>query len=189
MKRILVLLIILTMSLSVVVFADGEALAIETRAKLNIDTTKATVTTTNVEFTATSVDAKNMDIPKPIICPRPLFKMNKPVFFNGEKVEYDVIPHQLNGNSMLPLRFTLEAMGYEVIWVQEEFAIDIHKGAHWTRIYIGENEYTKNRMASIKLSSAPLIIEGRTLVPIEFFSEILSIGLEENNDEIVFLTK
>jgi len=108
------------------------------------------------------------------------------VLYNNERINYDVELSVIDNITMLPLRFTLEKMGYEVKWNEETRSVEIIKGAQWISFKIGENSYFKNRMAPIELSSAPVIINGRTMVPIEFFSEILSKGINIENGKVSF---
>ncbi len=108
------------------------------------------------------------------------------VLYNNEIINYDVDLKIIENITMLPLRFTLEKMGYEIKWNDETKSVEIIKGAQWTSIKIGENSYFKNRMAPIELSSAPIIVEGRTMVPVEFFTKILSKGINIENGKISF---
>lgn len=108
------------------------------------------------------------------------------VSFNGEKIEGDVEAQVIDGIAMVPLRSTLEAMGYTVTWNANTFSVDIMKGAQWTSISIGENAYFRNKMAPTPLSAAPVIVNSRTLVPAEFFAEILGLGLTVESGNIQF---
>ncbi|MEA1975545.1 MAG: protease inhibitor I42 family protein [Bacillota bacterium] len=87
---------------------------------------------------------------------------------------------------MIPLRSTLEEMGYTVKWNGENRTVEINKGAQYTVIAIDKNSYFKNKMAPISLSCAPIIVNDRTLLPIEFFTKILNKGIEIKNSEISF---
>jgi hypothetical protein len=100
---------------------------------------------------------------------------------NDENIEFDV-----NDITMVPLREIAEEMGYTVKWNNEDRTVEINKGAQWTSITIDKNSYFKNKMAPKALSSAPIIIEGRTMVPAEFFTEIFDKGVSINNGEISF---
>lgn len=114
------------------------------------------------------------------------------VYYNDDLIESDVKPQVIDGVTMIPLRSTVEKMGYEVTWNGEARSVEIKQGAQWTSIKISENAYFKNKMAPSPLSAAPVIVDGRTLVPAEFFNVILSKGLmivegnlELNDDEMV----
>ncbi|PKM94154.1 MAG: hypothetical protein CVU84_11880 [Firmicutes bacterium HGW-Firmicutes-1] len=102
--------------------------------------------------------------------------------FKGKTIQYDIEAQLVEGIFMVPLRHTLEEMDYKVTWNNKSKSVEISKGAQYTSINIGSNSYYKNKMAPIQLSSAPVIIEGRTLVPVEFLTEIIGNGVTiENN--------
>lgn len=110
--------------------------------------------------------------------------IEKNIYINEESLVLDVAPHSVDGIMMVPLAETLRTLGYEITWNGETRSIDILKGAQWTSITIGKNAYFKNRMAPSELSSAPIIIDGRTLVPVEFFNEVLRLGLDIQNGDL-----
>lgn len=112
---------------------------------------------------------------------------NITISYNGKKIDYDVLPQYINGKLMIPVRQTLETMGYEINWNQEEYSVEILKEANYTKLYIGDNNYIKNKMSPFSLSEAPIIKDSRTLVPVEFFHEVLSLGLKINDGNIEFI--
>lgn len=93
------------------------------------------------------------------------------------------------GVTLVPLRETAEALGYTVTWNGETSSIELSKGAKWTSIKIDENSYFKNRMAPWSLSSAPKLINDQTYVPIEFFADVLDMGIKIENKTISLDTK
>lgn len=101
-----------------------------------------------------------------------------------ELVNLDVQPQMVNGKWMVPLRAISEALGFEVTWDQETKQVQLAKSPHFTSVTIGLNSYFKHRMAPVALSAAPVIIEGRTLVPIEFLQHILGYGMMLNEGEL-----
>lgn len=72
-----------------------------------------------------------------------LIASNVHVYYNDETIDFDVNAQKIDGVTMIPLRATLEKMGYIVEWNQETKSVDIFKGAQWTSIKIGENKYFK----------------------------------------------
>lgn len=205
MKRIIAITICLVLSLNITVFAEGtEGLINEMEPILIECGTPPTGDPTillepelysfndNVEEIPIyeSLDTPvlyDKDVPELIICPPPTHGLEYNVYYGDDEINYDVSPMYVNGVIMLPLRFTLEEMGYEIEWVPEEYAVEIKKGAEWTKIYIGENSYFQNKKVPMELSCGPIIIDGRTLVPIEFFHEIMGFSFELKNDSILFL--
>lgn len=108
------------------------------------------------------------------------------ILVEDQSVQFDVQPQLIGGKLMLPLRSTLEKMDYLITWNNEEKSIELSKGVNFTKVFIGKNSYFKHKMASFSLSSEPLIVDGRTLVPIEFFHEVLNIYFEIENSQITF---
>lgn len=104
------------------------------------------------------------------------------VNFNDEKVKFDILPTLHNGMLMIPLSAVLNSADYKYEWKSETGSVDIIKGAQFTTVYIGKNQYFKNKMAPHSLSSEAIIVDGRTLVPVEFFNEVLgfNISLKDN---------
>lgn len=113
-----------------------------------------------------------------------LYGFNINTYYNNEIIDFDVNSQKIDGITMIPLRASLEKMGYSVTWKQETSSVEISKGAQWTSIKIGYNSYFKNKMAPISLSAAPTIMDGRTLVPAEFFTAILDKGVEVENGNL-----
>lgn len=89
----------------------------------------------------------------------------------------DVMPQVIDGKVMVPLRAIAEGLGYEVAWKRETQSVDLMKGPQFTSVYIANNAYFKNKMAARPLSAPPVIVDGRTLVPVEFVTEILGYGV------------
>jgi len=112
--------------------------------------------------------------------------VNEMVQFNDVDIKSDAIVQVVDGKVMVPLRSIAEIMGYTVTWNAETRSIEINQGAQWTSITVGNNAYFKNKMAAHELSSAPMIINNRTLVPVEFFADILSKSCIIENNQIKF---
>ncbi len=115
-----------------------------------------------------------------------LYSLSETATYNGIEITADVSVQEINGITMIPLRATLEAMGYLITWIPESKSVEIQKGANWTSIAINKNAYFKNRMAPHELSCAPVIVNSRTLVPIEFFADIIGCGIEVDSQKINF---
>lgn len=116
-----------------------------------------------------------------------LYTLNTSASYKGNIINADVAIQEIDGITMLPLRAIAEAMGYTITWDATSHSIDIQQGAQWTSIVIGENRYFRNKMAPWQLSSPPIIVNDRTLVPAEFFADILGKGIELNQKSINFL--
>ncbi len=99
------------------------------------------------------------------------------ITYLDETIEMDVAPQLVDGKVMVPLRSIAEALGYEVTWNGETGMVELFNGARYTAVTIGSNSYFVNRMAPSPLSSEPVIVEDRTLVPVEFVTDILGYGI------------
>jgi len=106
------------------------------------------------------------------------------IIFNDKVIDFDTKPQVIEGKVMVPLRFVAEALGYKVIWNGEKNSVDLMKGPQFTSVYIGSNSYFKNKMAASPLSIAPTIMDERTMVPVEFLTEILGYGVEFQNNKL-----
>lgn len=81
----------------------------------------------------------------------------------------------------VPLRSVAEALGYEVNWNALQSQIDIVALPFFSSLQVGHNQYSKYRMAPFSLSSAPIMLEGTTYVPMEFVGAVLgyAVGVED----------
>lgn len=75
--------------------------------------------------------------------------------------------------TMIPLREVAEGFGYTVNWNDEDWSIELIKGASYVTMAIGEDAYAFSRMAHRPLGKAPTLIDDKTYVPVAFVSEIL----------------
>lgn len=93
-----------------------------------------------------------------------------------------------NGVQMFPLRAICEAAGLEVKWDSELGTISVGTIPMGVNLSIGENAYTKARMAHQTLSAAPVAVNDRTFVPADFFTEILGaqVSTEDGEVSIIF---
>ncbi|MCP3775903.1 DUF4163 domain-containing protein [Paenibacillus sp. MZ04-78.2] len=95
---------------------------------------------------------------------------------NGKKLS--IIDATINmdakGTVTVPLRSVAESLGFELKWNAEQQAVELQKGAQWTTVRMGKDEYVMNKMAPVSLGTAPAInSEGKMYVPLAFFSDIL----------------
>jgi hypothetical protein len=77
------------------------------------------------------------------------------------------------GELFLPLRAVSEGLGYTLLWDQERKIAALYKEQTGVLMVAGSRLYAKNDGQNIYLSSAPLVKDGKTLVPLEFFSVVL----------------
>lgn len=100
---------------------------------------------------------------------------------NGVELRLDSPPVLKAGRTMVPVRFISESFGANVVWDEKGSGIAITlKGV---RIYLWKNNpiaiIEKNgARKSYKMDTAPIIVNGRTLVPVRFISEAYGSTIE-----------
>jgi hypothetical protein len=87
-----------------------------------------------------------------------------------------------NGVLMLPFRCVVEKLGYRLVWIGDIKMIVIYKNDKWATVTIGENTYANNFSDIIKLEHSPELIGSSTYIPINFFSEILNVKIETDEN-------
>lgn len=84
---------------------------------------------------------------------------------------------------MLPVRAISEALGYGVSWNNDERTVKIGNEYSFKP---DENNYI-NGETSVSLEAAPLIIDGRTFVPLSFFKDVMKINFVEFFNDNVWI--
>ena len=92
------------------------------------------------------------------------------VAIDGEYVEFDVPPQLINDRTMVPLRAIFEALGAEVDWENDTQTVTAAKDGVTIISTIGSTKMYIDDMEMI-MDVAPVLIEGRTLVPVRFVAE------------------
>lgn len=98
------------------------------------------------------------------------------VVLDGLPLSFDVPPVIIGGRTMLPFRHIAEALNIEVHWNAEEQAVTA-RGASTVVLTIGSHFAAVNDEI-VPLDAAPVIIDGRTLIPLRFFGEALGCRVE-----------
>lgn len=93
-------------------------------------------------------------------------------YINDKKVELETPPIIVNKRTMVPLRFVVEAFGGEIYWNGSDQSIKIIFSKKEIMMWIG-NQVAYINGEKYVLDSPPIVINGRTLVPIRFISEAL----------------
>lgn len=103
------------------------------------------------------------------------------VAIDGEYVEFDVQPQLINDRTMVPLRAIFEALGAEVDWdndtqtviaMKDDVTVTATIGS--TKMYIDDAEKT--------MDVAPMLLNGRTLVPVRFVAEAFDCDVDWDGD-------
>ncbi|WP_165452205.1 signal peptidase I [Paenibacillus thalictri] len=93
------------------------------------------------------------------------------VFVNGYQVIYNQLPIVEEGNTIVPFKPSMEALGYTVQW--DEATQTITGTAPNMKVELQVNRLTGYiNGESAELSAAPAIVKGSTFVPIRFLGEI-----------------
>ena len=130
------------------------------------------------------IDYMPIDInaPKTIILQidNPLMNVNgkdKPIEKSG-----DVAPFISNGRTLLPLRKVAEEFGAEVNWIDEEKKINLIYKDNQISLWIDSDGATVNG-EFLYLDSAPVIVNGKTYLPIRFIADSFGWELDWNGHE------
>lgn len=99
------------------------------------------------------------------------------VYLNGRKLIFDVQPQIINSRTMVPMRKIFEELGTVVGWNNNtQRAISVKKG-DVVSVSIGGQYLTVNDEQKL-LDSPPVIISGRTLVPVRAIAESFNCDVE-----------
>ena len=94
---------------------------------------------------------------------------------NGTSLEAPA-PWQDGTTIMVPLRAVAEALGYTVRWYPETEEVRVGPGISVT---IGQDRYVYMKTPLISLGTAPVLKNGVTWVPLNFFPEVLRTEIPE----------
>ena len=92
------------------------------------------------------------------------------VFINGLPVSFDVSPVMQNGRTLVPFRAIGEALDVQVTWDGATQTVNATASNNTVRLQMGSITGYRNQ-APIPLDVPPLNLNGRTLIPLRFFSE------------------
>ncbi len=92
------------------------------------------------------------------------------VTVDGTALALETAPQVVNGRVMLPYRAIAERLGARVSWDSRTRAVTVSKGNDVMQLTVGQTAAT-NRGNNITLDAAPLLVDGRVLVPLRFLGE------------------
>lgn len=98
---------------------------------------------------------------------------NVEIIVNDNKIEAPAAYVNKQGIVMVPLRPTSEALGFEVLWNNENRSITLGNDIS---LSIGVDKYINMQNPQINLGSAPTLVENRTFVPLSFFREVIQMN-------------
>ena len=113
------------------------------------------------------------------------------VLVNGVEVEFpDQQPVIIDYRTMIPMRSVFETMGAVVEWIDAEQKVTIELNERVVSLYIGNPEITVSTIVrsgtvtmrsspkTITMDVCPILLNGRTLIPIRFAAESLGATVE-----------
>ena len=83
----------------------------------------------------------------------------------------------------LPLRPLMEKMDYQVFWDAGMQNVSMEKGDQTSFMTIGSNQYVRNGQ-TITLDNAPILVNGKTMVPVTFFTNVMNKTVEVSNSHV-----
>lgn len=95
---------------------------------------------------------------------------SKSATINNQKRDLDAPPKIMGGRTMVPLRFISEAFGCNIEWDAKEQRIGILRYDISVNLWIGK-DYVEVNGQKLKIDSPPVIVAGRTMVPLRFIAE------------------
>lgn len=88
---------------------------------------------------------------------------------DGKALQPDVPAQIINDRTMVPIRFVVEALGLNVVYVDTTRTVVVRQGDMVVKLDIGGKAYENEQ--EIILDSPAVIINSRALVPVRFISE------------------
>lgn len=100
------------------------------------------------------------------------------VYINGAVVEFpDAKPYISDNRTLVPVRFISEHLGADVDWNGDTNTVTVTKDGESIELIIGSTEVVE-KGAIHSMDVAPVITEGRTMVPLRFVSEQLGVDVD-----------
>ncbi len=108
------------------------------------------------------------------------------IYYNGDYMTYDdVEPQIINDRTMLPFRKVLETMGAEVTYDEETRTVGAKRGDIELSFSLDSASVSVtagDSPSTLEMDTAPVIQDGRTLVPVRFMSEALGMRVGWDSD-------
>jgi uncharacterized repeat protein (TIGR02543 family) len=103
---------------------------------------------------------------------------------DGQQTGLDAAPVIQNNRTLLPIRAIVEAFGGTIEWHAELRVVTMYLNGHEVSLQIGNGQgYVNGVQTAIDVSDSkvvPIIISGRTLLPLRFVAENLGLQVEWN---------
>ncbi|MDD2585414.1 MAG: stalk domain-containing protein [Syntrophomonadaceae bacterium] len=99
------------------------------------------------------------------------------VLLDGGRINFDVPPAIQNGRTLVPFRAIAETLNIQVTWDAVTRSVKARSADIEVNMQI-DNQYASINNREVKMDTAPVIINGRTLIPARFFSETFGCKVE-----------
>ncbi|RIE17324.1 stalk domain-containing protein, partial [Candidatus Cryosericum septentrionale] len=108
---------------------------------------------------------------------------SRTMYVDGSPVVLEAAPIILNSRTLLPIRAIVEATGGTIAWEASTRKVTIVRKDKTLELWIGRNVATLNGK-SVNIDSdpkvVPIIMSGRTLLPLRFVAEALALDVQWN---------
>ncbi|MNJ49707.1 Protease inhibitor precursor [compost metagenome] len=101
----------------------------------------------------------------------------KSLTVNGTKQSIDVAPLLKDDTTYVPIKYVLDSFGGQSEWNSTAKKITVMSGSTLLELTVGKKEFTLNG-ARKQSAVSPIIVDGRTLVPLRLVSEALGIDVK-----------
>ena len=110
------------------------------------------------------------------------------VIVKGENVIFDQKPVIIDGRTLVPVRYVVEKLGYNVEWDGTTHTVYIKNSTIQNLVVQGEDIKVLVNNELIQFDVAPVIINGRTLIPIRAVVEKMGCNVEWDGDlQVVYI--
>ena len=103
------------------------------------------------------------------------------IVIDGKRQDYDVMPVNISGRVLVPLRGIFETLGAKVVYTDETKRVTATKGDTVVKLKIGDDEAYIDQK-KVTLDVAATIVSERTMVPVRFVSEALGANVSWDGD-------
>ncbi|MNI40279.1 hypothetical protein D3C73_944960 [compost metagenome] len=94
------------------------------------------------------------------------------LYVNGEEPSFEVSPFIKDGNTLVPFRAISESLKAGVTWNEEERSVTVTRDGITVKLFIDSvKAYVDGKEITLEVPAS--IVEGNTVVPVRFISEVL----------------
>lgn len=111
---------------------------------------------------------------------------------NGTNVAFEVAPQMVNNQIMVQAKPVFEQLGATVQWDEQTQGITVQNNGTVVKVCTKSRDgliIKNNAEQTVQLAAAPVIVEGRILVPVRFVAESLGsqVGWDSENKTVVII--